>query len=334
LLLGIMMSAIGLVYTFVDVDIEHTLRTLGSLRAGSFWTSEVLFVVSLALRALRWQWLLLPIGRMRYGSVFGATVVGMMANNVLPARMGELPKALFLARREQTGSIPIMANIVAERVADALALVALLVAYAWLSPAENAGTAALIRAGWVLLVGGIGLTVVLALVVNFEDRAMQALGAALALVSIAWSHRIVDLTRACARGLGVFQSWRRCLNVGMISLAIWLCGAASYYYLLDSFALNPAFRDALLVFLIVLLGIALPSAPGFIGTFHAVCVAALAIVGVTDAAVAAAFATVAHGMGWMTVNVLGIACLTAMGGRECLQLFRTRPAPVSTESGA
>lgn len=137
-----------------------------------------------------------------------------------------------------------------------------------------------------------------------------------------WADRMGRLATGFIIGLRVFRSWHQCAAVAVMSLTIWLCGAAVYYLLMESFALEPGFLDAVLVFLIVLLGIALPSAPGFVGTFHAVCIAALAMVGVSDTAVATAFATVAHASGWIIVNVLGLACLTVMGGRNWARLVR------------
>jgi uncharacterized membrane protein YbhN (UPF0104 family) len=66
-----------------------------------------------------------------------------------------------------------------------------------------------------------------------------------------------------------------------------------------------------LVFLVVLLGVAIPSAPGFVGTFHGFCVAGLAMVAGTEPTLAAAYATLLHGSHWLAINTVGIGCLLA-----------------------
>src|SRR5262249_16851092 len=50
-------------------------------------------------RALRWQYLLAPIGRTRFGSAFQTTVIGFAASFLLPARPGEVLRPYLLAKR-------------------------------------------------------------------------------------------------------------------------------------------------------------------------------------------------------------------------------------------
>lgn len=331
---GVVTSVAGLAYAFAGVDVRQMAATIRNLRPGPFWTSQALFVASLVLRAMRWRLLLQSFGRIRFGSVFGATVIGMMANNFLPGRIGELPKALFLGRREQISNPAVIANIVAERVSDTLALLALLGAYVWVAEANTNGVDAVAQAGWVLLVGSAGVIAILAVIVRLGDRAVRLVHRAFSPLSERWAERMGRIAAGFVAGLRVFHSWQQCVAVAAMSLAVWLCGAAVYFFLMESFALRLGFLDALLVFLIVLLGIALPSAPGFVGTFHAVCVAALALVGVTDTAVASAYATVAHAGGWVAVNVLGLACLGLMGGRDWNRLLTIRPDTMSVARAA
>ena len=46
--------------------------------------------VNLSLRALRWQYLLEPLGHTTFASSFRATAVGFAASSILPARAGEV----------------------------------------------------------------------------------------------------------------------------------------------------------------------------------------------------------------------------------------------------
>ena len=50
--------------------------------------------------ALRWQRLVAPIGHVRYPAMLAYLLVGYLANNVLPARLGELVRSHYLGDRE------------------------------------------------------------------------------------------------------------------------------------------------------------------------------------------------------------------------------------------
>ena len=51
-------------------------------------------------RAVRWQYLLAPIGPTRFRTVFRTTVIGFAALALLPARAGDLLRPYLLARQE------------------------------------------------------------------------------------------------------------------------------------------------------------------------------------------------------------------------------------------
>lgn len=97
--------------------------------------------------------------------------------------------------------------------------------------------------------------------------------------------------------------------MGILSLLIWGTAIASLYFLAEGFALGLTVVQVTVVFLVVLFGIAVPSAPGFVGTFHAFCVAALAMVAGTEPRLAAAYATLLHGIQWLAVDIVGIIFL-------------------------
>lgn len=303
---GILLSVVGLVYTFHGVDLGRVLTEVQHLHGGPFWLSQGFFLLMIVLRALRWRYLLLKLKRFSFMSTLAATVIGMLANNILPARMGEVPRAVFLGRREQVSSASILANVVIERIIDLLTLLPLLCVYLLFSGSGSDNRVLLEKTGWTVLGGGAGLVAGLVLLNRFEPQVTEMVPAIVGPMSARFSQRLERGMKSFVSGLNVFQGWAQFLIVIGLSLIIWLLGVASFFYLLESFSVHLSFLQVILVFVVVLFGIALPSAPGFIGTFHALCVAALSLVGVTDAALAAAYAIVLHGAQWMLVNLLGL----------------------------
>src|SRR5262245_3441295 len=91
--LGIAVSLVLLWFAFRGVDLDEVGRAFASVRPG--WV--VLVFLSLPLRfwltAVRWQVLLPPDKPIPVHRLFGITLIGFMANNVLPARIGEFVRA-------------------------------------------------------------------------------------------------------------------------------------------------------------------------------------------------------------------------------------------------
>ena len=70
------------------------------------------------LRAVRWQYLLVPIGHVGFGNALRTTVIGFAASAVLPARAGEVLRPWLLARKEGLSATAAFATIILERVLD------------------------------------------------------------------------------------------------------------------------------------------------------------------------------------------------------------------------
>jgi len=100
--LGFALSAALLYWVFRGVnwlDVGLTLRESDvTLWILAVITSQLIF----PLRALRWRPILHSIAPdVRFGSLWRATTIGMMVNNVvIPSRLGELARAYALAREE------------------------------------------------------------------------------------------------------------------------------------------------------------------------------------------------------------------------------------------
>ena len=81
--------------------------------------------LTLLLRAYRWRILLNAEGRISIPTVFWATAAGYFGNNSLPARAGELVRTFLISTRSGLEPAYVLATALSERVADAVALVAI-----------------------------------------------------------------------------------------------------------------------------------------------------------------------------------------------------------------
>src|SRR5207237_1064968 len=72
-----------------------------------------------------WQRLLRPIAAVRYVPMLGYLLIGYVANNVLPARLGELIRVHYLGDREGISRASALGTVVVERVVDLVVVVAI-----------------------------------------------------------------------------------------------------------------------------------------------------------------------------------------------------------------
>ena len=122
--LGGGVSAALLLLLFYQVDIGDLKSSLRNANYYLLAPSIVVYFVSVFFRAIRWRYLLSPIGRYPVTRLYPVVVIGYMANNLLPVRLGELVRSYYLSRREDVNTSSALATIAVERVYDGITLLA------------------------------------------------------------------------------------------------------------------------------------------------------------------------------------------------------------------
>ena len=310
LLVGLSMSVFCLWLAFKDVDFTALSRSLSQV--GWAWVagSVLLGYLGLAVRSFRWSYLL-PISQgVRFSSLLSATFIGMMANNILPARVGEVVRAWVLRHRDGIPVPEALGSIVLERLLDVLAALVILGGCLALSPDLGDQASRLLkRAGSLLL--AVALVAVAALVFagRRRDTVVEWMRPWAIRMAPALAQRAMNGLSRFLRGLDGLRGGRQIATLGVLSLLIWAMAIASFQLIAEGLNLQLSVIQMSLVFIIVLFGVAIPSAPGFVGTFHGFCVAGLTLVVGMDATPAATFATLAHGSGWLAITLAGFAFL-------------------------
>src|SRR3954470_24549163 len=167
--LGIAFSVAFLYIAFRGVDFGKVVEGLKQVDLRLMLAAVAAATAIFPLRARRWRTILDPIApNVSFGKLWRATTIGMMVNNVVPARAGEFARAYALAHEERRVSFSAaFASLVVDRVFDALIILALMFG-AMLDPRFPAGTFRNTASIAVTGVGGmIGVTIVLYLIVFF-----------------------------------------------------------------------------------------------------------------------------------------------------------------------
>jgi uncharacterized protein (TIRG00374 family) len=317
-LIGLALTVGLLWWAFHDVDWAtlwgHVRTADPFLVALAVVTGTMMF----PLRAIRWRPILDPVApKLPYGLLWRATAIGMMANNVLPARLGELVRAYSLSRQSTVPFSAAFASLVVDRVFDAVVVLLLLVS-AMLDPRFPTGISATTYAGTgiiLVMVAGIGLYSI----VFFPDRLIRVFEMFARRVAPRFEERGRVLLRSFADGLSILRQPRRFFVVFMWTVLHWLVQALAFWIMFRAIGITAPFTGAIFVMGLIVVGVAAPSTPGFFGPFEAASVAGLKLYGVNET-LAGAWALSYHILSLIPITLFGLYYL----GKTGLQLGELR----------
>jgi uncharacterized protein (TIRG00374 family) len=309
--------AVALIALFLhNVDLWRVLAAIVQAKPEWLALSIATMLVNLAIRALRWQYLLEPLGHTSFMSSFRATAVGFAASSVLPARAGEVIRPYFLARQapaDQKGRMTAtgaFATIILERLLDMVTVLILLASLVFVFGKDLAGVN---PTGFALIkwagasAAAISFTVLAVLFVLAGDPAR--LGRTMARLEQVVPSRLAGLiakiAEKFARGLGAIRSPSRLLIALAWSFPLWLSIALGIWAVAEAFRFAIPFTGSFLLVALLVLGVAVPT-PGAVGGFHeAFRVGATMFYGAPDDAAVGA-AIVLHLFSIMPALLLGL----------------------------
>jgi uncharacterized protein (TIRG00374 family) len=324
---GIALSLVLIAWVLREVRWREVMAHMAAADLPLLAVSIVTVTLTFPARAVRWRILLAQQAPDRpFAPFWDATAIGFMANNILPARAGELARAVAGGRLLSLPVSTVLGSVAVERVFDGLVIV-LLMALAIASPGFPADVS--VRGTSVsdiaTLMGAFfaAALVVLLGMVHAPHSAMQRLGR---LVSRLLPERAaaaaLRLVRNAIAGLAVLKAPRDFARVVVWSLVVWLLNAGAYYVGLFAFGITGLpFTSMLFLQGLVALGVAIPAAPGFFGLFEALCLLALGLYGVGEAA-AVSYAIGIHLSWFLPITAIGLWKL----GRTGLSLREIRQA--------
>ena len=308
--IGFAVSGLLLALFLVTVDLERMMEELAKANYLYLIPGIGLYLVSVFFRTLRWQLLLRHMRSIPARRLYPVVVVGYMANNLLPMRLGEFVRSYHVGEREGISKTSALMTIFIERILDALTLLFFIAVIAIFVPlaglAESLGEKTGIA--WPLLVMALSAPFVLAfgtlmLFALFPDKT-RAL--ALTIVSLlperieSTLRHLIDMFLV---GLMPLRSPQTLGRLFALSLPIWLFEAGLFFFVGFAFGLENVYDSlgdmaiaVILVTAVANIGSSIPAAPGGIGLFELVARETLVFLplAAVDPAVAAGFAAVVH----------------------------------------
>ncbi len=305
--IGIVLSAGLLLWAMRGVNLAEVGARLREARTLPLAIAAVVATITFPLRVIRWRYLLRRDDGGPYPAMplWHAVAIGFMANNLLPFRAGELVRVFAACRLAGAGFGAVLSSVAVERIFDGLSVVALLgigLLASSLPPNVEIGGVPLthaIQVSGVVALAALGAAL---LVVAFPLAAERLVRRALPAGRV--TDRIVIGIEGIRQGLSALQSPRRLAAVVFWSLVIWALNALAFWIAFSAFGIPVDYAGALILQGVLVVGISVQFAPGFVGQFEAAIVASLALYNVPND-IASSYAIAYHAVTFLPIVLLG-----------------------------
>jgi glycosyltransferase 2 family protein len=284
-------------------------ETLASMRSADLrWIALAMVVYSFGfiIRSFRWRILMAPVKKVRARELYPVMMLGFLANNVLPFRMGELVRAHRTGRKFGVSRAASLGTILIERLFDTISFLTTFVVVAIFFNFPMA-----VRSGaWAL---GLACLSVIALLFGMVRRP-QWVEALLrkSPLRAAWKTKLLTLSQSFTQGvLGMFRPTYLIATL-VLSLSIWTLEGTVLFLIARSFDIGLGYPQSFFVLFFMGLAVTLPQAPGFVGTIELFGVSALSLLGIPKEQGLPAILTI-HACQFVYILIVGFLCLWREG---------------------
>ncbi len=287
-------------------DLEHALG-----QADYRWLipgTAILFV-AISARCVRWSVLMRPVAPLSPQRLFPYAIIGYMANNLLPARAGEVVRAYVLGDREGVSKMGTFGTIAVERLFDGCTLVLMLLIAGTIVGFEDSKLQAI---AWVSTGFFIFALVAFYVLTLHESRAKTVIHFFLRVLPARFEPLAEEMADNLINSLRSVHDPKSLALVALFSAVAWTIEASAYATIGQGFALHVSFAHYCLLLAAANLAIIIPTFFGGTGPFE--WAAKLVLVGAgVDQATAGAYSIVAHGVILVPTTILGLILLWSFG---------------------
>ncbi len=334
---GLAISALFLYLVLRKIDFSQLWLVL--IEANYWWLipGVAVYFIALWVRSWRWHYLVRPLKSIPTRTMFPIVTMGYAANNIFPARAGEVLRAVVLKRQEGVAIPASLATIIIERMFDGIVMLGFV--FVNLAELTRLTSVAIDVAGikfgirevaiWgsIAFFGALALFLVAAMFPAPTDRLVTWLVIHLAPVRI--REKTLGVIRRFLEGLKSLRSPFDVLMVFFTSVLIWLLETVKYWFVMHAFSFSISFFALMLMNGVVNLATTIPSAPGYLGTFDLPGIAVLQAYNIPRE-IAASYTFVLHFALWFPVTALGLYYMVREG-ISWSEAMRAKDEPVQPE---
>ena len=273
-----------------------------------FLVPVVLFTfASYFLRAVRWKFLLISEKNISLKSLYPATIIGYMANNLLPARLGEFVRAYVLAQREGLETPSVFASLVIDRLFDGFTVILMLLVtlFALRLPQGMADAETALKVGgMVTFLLYCAVIVFLFLLKRQTMRTLAFVKLILKPFPLRFSDRLIPLLGSFIAGIRMSSRGGHIAALLITSVLIWTFAVLPVDMILQAFGIHLPITASMFIMVLLVFAVMVPASPGFIGTYHYACFKGLSAFGIAEST-SISIALVIHGSAFFPVIIAG-----------------------------
>jgi uncharacterized protein (TIRG00374 family) len=303
-IIGLVISAAAVYLSLNKVNFQGLWNSFQSANYYFLIPAGILQFFCFFFKGAGWRFLLLPAKKeVRVSSTISVLVIGLMVNNLFPAKMGELARAYLIGERENLPKSLCLSTIMVEHLLDILILLIFLILLMPLVSLPPWLKASGMGLGFLAL----AMIVFLFLVMRREEKFLNWVTRVAVRLPERFREKILGVLKNMLQGMRVVTG--RYILYAFISLvAMWCTVFVVAYLTMLAFGLFLPIYAPVMVIIFVAFGKAIPSSPGGIGTLHYLVIVVLMSFGISKET-ALGCAILMHGFGFLIEVATGLVLL-------------------------
>jgi hypothetical protein len=318
--IGLIISVVCIVYFISGIDWRKVWLITESAQYLWLIPATIVLFGSFYLRAVRWQIFMDPIRHLPVKRLFPSMMIGFMGNSILPARLGEFIRPYVLGKKENISISATLATVVIERIFDGICLLFLLaIVLLFFAPKLATNTDVFISLpkiqviSYSFLAVNIAILIFLYLLKKYPEKSVAVVKKIFGFLPTRWLDKLAHLLLSFVAGLQFLHQPKQIILATLYSFAVWITVALEVLLIQYVFHLNTLPLSApIFIMVIIAFGVMLPSAPAYIGPYHAACRGAMRLLGV-DVNTAIGFSVILHASQVILVVIVGFYYLWKEG---------------------
>lgn len=298
---GILLS-LALVYLSVrGINFDETIESLKNIKLLPVAGFVFIVLVMQFLRSYRWGVILRPLQKLDQFTLFAVTSVGFLAIAAIPARLGEFARPYLIAQKSEIKFSSALGTIFVERVLDSLAVISIMIISLTFMRLPDW----MIKSSIIFFVIAFLLLIFIIIMLWKRQTASNIARRIFSKLPEKLAQKVDELIHHFIDGFKIITDIKMLLYLLFLSALIWFVDVLAIYMLFMAFDFSLPFLAAVVLMIVLIAGIAIPTAPGYIGNWHFACILGLSIFGMAKSE-AFSFAVVYHFLSIAIVVVLGI----------------------------
>ncbi|MEA1996465.1 MAG: lysylphosphatidylglycerol synthase transmembrane domain-containing protein [Gemmatimonadota bacterium] len=313
--IALTITAVCLYIAFRGVSFDKALEILDTdnIRIVPLAVFTLISLGVMWARAWRWKYFYREEHNATVSGLTVANLIGFGSNNILPLRIGELVRVLIAKRKVPKASMSYTVGaLVIERFLDTLCLLACLILPLVLS---KQFPPLVVKIGVVMTFVFAGAVIILFLLRGRPELCMKiALPVGKKLLPMRFHDKLEHFLASFTEGLKILKNRSAMIKIILLSLFHWWLVVFSYSMAFKGFSFDSLpWSAAYLTLGFVGLGVALPSAPAYIGPIHAAIIYALSDIYGIEKSAATGFAVIMHLLMMCPITVVCLALMWKEG---------------------